>query len=472
MVSNTRTADFRMPARALKFVTSARTTVLVALLVWVAPGWAEQLPKPPGAEIHDLTPKPGNFTEPSVAVNPNNPLQITAVYQDNVHAAYSSDAGETWVTPPNTAPPNYRVSGDVSAAYDLHGHAFVCYIAFDHLGTTNYWAHGATRNGIFVRRSLDGGKTWDVKDNVVAEQPTAPGIPFEDKPYLVADDSLGPYSGTLYVGWTRWTLADSRLLLSRSTDDGKSWSQPLEIDNKRGLPRDDNGANEGFSGIVGPDSTLYVVWADGCHIVFTSSSDGGRTFETARDVIQTAPIMFDVEGTTRSNGFPVISMDPKSGRLYVGWSDYRNGGVDVFCSTSTDRGKTWSPAVRVNSDPIHDGADHFFQWLAVDPATGAAYVDFYDRRQDPRNERAIVVLARSTDGAKSFTNYAWTDQPFDPRGAFFGDYIGLAALKGRVYGVWTEKPEPGSPGRVIRLGVADFNAPSGESPARVPGGSR
>ena len=441
--------------------------VLIASLGQGTPDAAQELPRPPGVEIHELTPKPGNFTEPSVAVNPRHPQQVTAVYQDNVHAAYSSDGGKTWSDRPNTAPPDYRVSGDVSTAYDLLGHAFVCYIAFDKLGTTNYWAHGATRNGIYVRRSLDGGETWEPRDRAVIEQPTAPGIPFEDKPYIVADDSGGPYSGTLYVGWTRWTLTDSLILLSRSTDDGKTWSKPLEIDTRRGLPRDDNGADEGFSGVVGPDSTLYAVWADGCHIVFTTSSDGGRTFSPARDVIDTAPIMFDVEGTTRSNGFPVISMDPRSGRLFVAWSDYRNGGVDVFCSTSTDRGKTWSPAVRVNSDPLHDGADHFFQWLAVDPATGAAYVVFYDRRQDPRNERAIVVLARSTDGGRSFTNYAWTERAFSPRGAFFGDYTGLTAFRGRVYGVWTEKPEAGSPGRVIRLGVADFST-SGAPPAPAP----
>ena len=34
-----------------------------------------------------LTPEPGYFTEPGVAVNPNNPQQVVAVFQDNVHAA-------------------------------------------------------------------------------------------------------------------------------------------------------------------------------------------------------------------------------------------------------------------------------------------------------------------------------------------------------------------------------------------------
>jgi hypothetical protein len=440
---------------SIQFRTLTSVLMLAAAFLCSQTAAAQDLPKAPGAQVIDLTPKPGRFTEPGVAINRANPQQVIVAYQDNVYIGYSADAGQTWTTPPDTAPPNYRVSGDVSVAYDKQGHAFVCYIAFDKLGTTNYWAHGATRNGIYVRRSLDGGATWEKQDNAVAEQPTQPGIPFEDKPVIVSDTSSGPNAGTLYVGWTRWTLEDSQILLSRSTDTGKTWSAPIEIDSHRGLPRDDNGANEGFSGVVGPDGTLYAAWSDGNHVVFTSSQDGGRSFKPAQNVIDTAPIMFDVMGTARSNGFPILDMDPKSGRLYVAWSDYRNGGVDVFCSSSSDYGKTWTPAVRVNTDPIHSGADHFFQWLAVDPSTGALYMIFYDRRNDPSDIKTIVVLARSTDGGQSFSNYAWTEKPFTPRGeAFLGDYTGIAALNGRVYGAWTEQPE--GRGTIVRVGVADF----------------
>jgi hypothetical protein len=56
---------------------------------------------------------------------------------------------------------------------------------------------------------------------------------------------------------------------------------------------------------------------------------------------------------------------------------------------------------------------------------------------------------------------------------FFGDYSGLAAYGGRVYGLWTEKPTPptevddkktdeGKPkkweGTVVKVGTADFSA--------------
>jgi hypothetical protein len=443
---------------------------------------AQDLPKVPDAHIFTLTPEPGYFTEPGVAVNPNNPHQVVAVFQDNVHTAWSQDAGRTW-TVEDAAPKNYRISGDVSTTFDNRGHAFVCYIAFDKLGTFNYWAHGATRNGIFVRRSLDGGKTWEAEHIPVAEQLSQPGIPFEDKPYIIADNSKSKYTGNLYIGWTRWRLTDSQMVISRSTDAGKTWSQPLEIDAHPGLPRDDNGAAEGFAGVVAPNGTLYAIWSQGDDIMLTSSRDGGKTFSHARTAIHTAPIMFAIQTLERANGFPQIAVDPKGKRLYITWSDYRNGDLDVFLATSDDGGKRWSKPVRVNTDPIHSGAEQFFQWLAVDPVDGSVNVLFYDRRGDPDNRKQIVVLARSTDAGASFNNYAWTDNPFEAGGVFFGDYTGLAAYGGRLYGVWMEKPAPPPPateakkpggeanekgsekkeakpepkGTVVKVGTADFN---------------
>jgi Neuraminidase (sialidase) len=423
----------------------------------------QELPKAPKVEVITVTPKPGFFTEPSIAVNPNKPEQVVAAFQDNAHIAYSVDAGHNWQLATGVEPLNYRVSGDVSVTFDNEGRAFICYIAFNKLGTFNYWGHNSSRNGIYVRRSLDGGATWETQDVAATEQPDQSTVPWEDKPYIVADTGRGPYAGNLYIGWTRWTLTDSEMLFVRSTDHGKTWSKPIEIDNSPGLPRDDNGAIEGFAGAVGPDGALYALWTDGNHVVLTTSHDGGRTFSRTRNIIDTAPTMFTIQAVARTNGFAEIAIDPsggpKGGPLYVTWSDYRNGDVDVFCSTSADHGKTWSPARRVNDDPIHNGADQFFQWMAVDPTDGSAYVLFYDRRGDPKNHQQIVVLARSTDGGRTFQNYAWTDQPFDAQGVFMGDYTGLTALNGRVYGVWTEKPEnKSSRDTTIRIGVADFNA--------------
>jgi len=129
--------------------------------------------------------------------------------------------------------------------------------------------------------------------------------------------------------------------------------------------------------------------------------------------------------------------------------------------------------VRVNSDALHDGADQFFQWLAVDPKTGAANVVFYDRRDDPQNSRTTITLARSTDGGKTFVNYAWTREPFEGNKDFIGDYTGIAAWDGRIFGIWAEEVASAqaaastgdgdrhrAPHTIVRVGIADFGKAS------------
>jgi hypothetical protein len=435
--------------------------------------FSQQLPPAPQAHLTEVTSKPGYFNEPAIAVNPNDAGQLVAAWQVPASIAYSQDGGETWKIAEGTAPKNYRISGDVSLAYDGAGHAILCYIAFDKLGTTNYWAQGATRNGIFIRRSLDGGQTWEPDAVAIISHESTAGVPFEDKPWVVADTS-GTRAHNLYVGWTQFTLDASELLFSRSTDDGKTWSAPIKLSSVPGLPRDDNGALEGFHGAVGPDGTLYTIWDDRDGIMMAVSRDGGATFSKERRIISAGPGYFGITGVSRSNGFPQIGIDAgklkakngsrigKGGNLYVAWSDYTNGDVDIFVSSSGDYGRTWNSPVRVNSDPIHNGMDQFFQWMAVDPQSGAVNLIFYDRRMD--NAQTTVTLARSTDGGKTFQNYTWDPDAFDAEGDFLGDYLAITAFGNKVHGAWAHQTtaeantERGKRTRTtLRVGSADFN---------------
>lgn len=427
---------------------------------------AQQLPSAPKAHLVEINPKPGYFNEPAIAVNPANPQQLVVAWQVNASAAWSTDGGGTWTIAEGTAPRDYHVSGDVSLAYDVSGAALLCYIAFDKLGTTNYWAHGATRNGIFVRRSPDGGKTWEKEAATVIGHESTPNIPFEDKPWIVSDITHGAARGSLYVGWTQFTLSESNLLFARSTDGGKTWSKPIQLNSAPGLPRDDNGALEGFHGIVGPDGTLYTIWDARDGIMMAVSRDGGQTFSKDRLIIHAGPGYFGITGVSRSNGFPQIGMDTRDGKvggnLYVAWSDYTNGDIDAFVASSADHGVTWSAPVRVNNDPIHNGADQFFQWMAVDPETGAVNLVFYDRRPD--NLQTRVTLARSTDGGKSFSNYTLDREEFQAEGDFLGDYLAITAFGNKTFAAWAHqteaeaKTERGRKTRtVLRVGMADFN---------------
>jgi hypothetical protein len=434
-----------------------------------------QIPPAPHRRVVTISGANKHGSEPSIVVNPNNPDQVVAVFQPAT-VAYSTDGGQTFSTPDLPSIEGWRAGGDVSVAFDNKGHTYLSTLHFDKLGSTSYWAHAAGKNGIFVRRSPDGGKTWE-KDAVAVK--TYNGVEtnshMEDMPRIFADSQArSPYAGNVYVGWIEWQLDKSVMLFARSTDGAKTFSQPIRISTHAGLPRDDNGGLVGFVGVVGADGTIYAIWNDGSTITLTQSHDGGKTFTPSRTAVDVAPPYFGgaggIPGVSRVMGFPQIGVDSRQGRqggrLYVSWSDFRNGDVDVFCASSKDRGRTWSAPVRVNSDPIHDGLDQFFQWMTVDPVTGDVYVQFYDRRDDPENHRTGFTLARSTDGGNTFGNYAWEETPFESRQpAFLGDYTWLTVLNGKAYGAWTEATstetpsEAGRPSRqdtVIKVGFADF----------------
>src|SRR5437660_9310344 len=167
----------------------ALLSAIAVLLTVIAS--SQSLPRAPKTEVITMTPKPGYFSEPSIAVNPAKPQQVVAAFQDNAHIAYSADGGRHWQLATGIEPPNYRVSGDVSVTFDNEGRAYICYIAFDKLGTFNYWAHNSSRNGIYVRRSLDGGANCEPADIAATEQPDRLPVPWQDKLYIVPDTSLG-----------------------------------------------------------------------------------------------------------------------------------------------------------------------------------------------------------------------------------------------------------------------------------------
>lgn len=437
---------------------------------------AAPLPSAPLAHVVTITPPGLTGSEPAIAVNPLDPRQVVGAAQR--WAAYSTDGGLTF-TPVKVVGDDSPSLGDVSLAFDDRGQVFLGYLSIQKNGLPGYWGHGPGRNGIFVARSPDGGRTWDPAPvGVKVWHGDEPDVKLEDMPRIWSDTGAhSPYRGHLYMAWIEWQLTQSIILYTRSTDGGRTWATPRRISTKAGLPRDDNGAVVGPIGTVAPDGTQYVVWNEGLNITLAVSRDGGRSFAPSRPIVPVAAPYFGgaggIPGLTRAMGFPQVGVDPRRGTLYVTWSDYRHGDVDVFLSRSTDRGRTWSKPLRVNDDPLHDGADQFLQWLAVDPTDGSVNVQFYDRRDDPANRRTQVTLARSTDGGRTFRNYAWSTGAFEGDNAFLGDYEWLVAVDGRVFGIWAEvappgyevvpppdgtPPRPGPPRTptVVRVGTADF----------------
>jgi hypothetical protein len=213
----------------------------------------------------------------------------------------------------------------------------------------------------------------------------------------------------------------------------------------------------GATPVVLPDGTLVVSFAYEdllttgkipTRLVSLTSRDGGDTWD--------APVLIatisDVYGRFspekyRNITLPAMACDPKTGQLYVAWSDKATGDPDILLSTSTDSGATWSAPKRVNDDPARTGALQFQPAIAVAP-NGVVSVSFFDTRVDPAHKLIDVFLAQSVDHGSSFRpNVRVTPVSWDPAiGApvdgggneFIGDYQGLAADNRYAHPFWND----------------------------------
>jgi type IX secretion system substrate protein/BNR/Asp-box repeat protein len=379
----------------------------------------------------------GNPEEPSIAINPQNTNEVVAGANiDNQY--YSHDAGHTWTK--QTLVSSWGVWGDPCIVTDTSGRFY-----FFHLSYTN--GPNGWIDRIVCQRSDDAGITWPLESYTGLDNPKD-----EDKAWAVYDGNpVSAYKGTMYVTWTQFDAYGStgssdrsRILFSKSTDHGLTWSSPQTISQFTGDCIDSDNTAEGAVPAIGANGEVYVSWSLNDTIYFDRSTDGGQTWLATDLIVSTQPGGWDysIAGHDRANGLPVTATDlsggPYHGTIYVNWSDQRNGtfDTDVWLAKSTDSGNTWSLPVRVNNDAA--GRQNYLCWMTVDQATGVVYFVFYDRRNFSSSSlNTDVYMAYSTDGGNTFTNVKISSSFFIPTASqFFGDYTNISAYNGIVRPVW------------------------------------
>ncbi|MFH0896049.1 MAG: T9SS type A sorting domain-containing protein [Bacteroidota bacterium] len=369
--------------------------------------------------------------EVTISVNPRNPLQLVAGANLN-YVYYSNDGGITWVE--NYLSSSYEVAGDPVVMFDSSGNAYYAHLS----GSTSNWL-----DRMVIQKSTDGGVTWNDGAFTGLNMPKQ-----QDKEWLIFDMTQSPYRNNVYITWTEFdeyastsSIDSTRILFSRSSDFGNTWTPALRINSRSGDCIDEDNTVEGAVPAVGPNGEIYVSWAGPLGIVFDKSLDGGNTWGVDVPVATTpGGWAFNISGISRANGLPFTFCDVSNsayrGNIYIMWSDLRNGASngDIFIARSTDGGNTWSAPIRVNDDAtIHQ---QFFPCMTIDQTNGDIYIVFYDRR-NYTDERTDVYVAKSIDGGLTFTNFIISQIPFDPNpSVFFGDYIGITAWGGKAWPIW------------------------------------
>jgi hypothetical protein len=399
----------------------------------------------PGAVL-DETRIAGAEIEPAITVNPANPRNIVATWQQDVGRGAarsdvigtSRDGGRTWkrVTIPGLT---RCTGGSADAATDP-------WVSAGPDGTVYF--SGATLSGtsdpppaeLVASHSRDRGRSWSrpvafagpstrVEREVITADSTRPG-----HAYAVwwERDPMMPFVGSTHG-------------FSRTTDGGASWSTPTTLD-----AAPPGALDQSAEILVLPDGSLLALFArlqiEGTgafqQLFAVRSQNRGRTWSAPVQVTSqpVAPIPDPETGDALSNQdltFHSAAIG-RDGTVYVAWdrdSSATSGTIDI--AKSSDGGVTWSGPTALPGVT----AFTFEPAIAVD-GRGTVGVIWYDTRNDRPGDAALttdVWFAHSPDGGGSWKQIHVAG-PFDFRTAprpsdllRLGEYQGLAGLSRRGF---------------------------------------
>jgi len=343
-------------------------------------------------------------TEPYVAVNPEDRDHLIAGWQEtrftdggarSLGVAVSMNGGRSWadaLLPGLTTADGgeWNRASDPWPTFGPDGVAYYSSLLVD--GTI------PGDNAMAVSVSHDGGFTWGAPVELVRDQ-----LDFHDKNSMVADAMAGSrHRGNAYVGWDvnvmrNGQFVSQRMVVSRSTDQGVSWSKPKRLI--------EDGTNIGVILRVGPTGTLYAIWAGAgpndanLGVRFAKSNNGGRRF--SKPVKIADYLALGTPGFRSGAILPSFDVDPTTGDLFVVWADGRFSGVDQAAMiVSRDGGVTWTTPVQVNDGPAQ------VPTMTVGVAANAAgelVVGYYTQRNaSPQTSGVDYYVNRSRDGGRTF----------------------------------------------------------------------
>jgi hypothetical protein len=296
------------------------------------------------------------------------------------------------------------------------------------------WSNGGSR-GNAVGASLDNGNSWRIvsrtKNTLCTGGTAANGGGYEraSDPWMTISPNGDAYLMSLSFDDAPDTAFDSNpdaMLVSKSTDGGLTWSDPLT------LIRDNNPRrlNDKNSMTVDPNdsSFVYAVWDRLAAIgpvfrgptLFTRTTNGGASWEEAR-VIYNPGVFANTLGNQ-------IAVRPQ-GELINIFNLIRNvrrPGAPIFNVTvmrSEDNGETWSGAIRVarmvnpgvvdpdDGEPLRPGdpvrTGDIIPDIAVDPNSGQLYAVWQDERFSDSlfrfRRHDSIALSTSTDGGLTWS---------------------------------------------------------------------
>jgi len=399
----------------------------------------------------DVSQRPGNEAENTIAVNPTDPQNVAAMAcpvsrtnNEGLFLGVSFDGGKTWTRRLFATGAQVGHTCDEGLAWDRYG---------------NLWmSHLTAKGDVAVVVSTDGGRRFAKVTDIVPTGPHPTGNP-ADQPFI----AVGPGSV-----WVSYASAPSGVIQSagaRVTGRGRfgRFSAPQNVPTRQG-----HGDASGLA--VGPNGQVLVTYENiarrCCSRIYTALDPDGlgpQGFGQPRLLTRTRvnyPDFIPAQPDRGIDAEPELAWDTGPGRyhgrVYAVWTQAapRNrDNLNVMFQYSGNSGRTWTKAIPLNGPQT--AGSQFFPSIALDQATGDITAGWYDcrnahgqgghgcRRPDTYTQ---FWATYSTDGGRSFapgfrvsqgtSNAQDTHSYFD-----YGDYTQIAVQSHNFYPAWSDNSD-------------------------------
>jgi hypothetical protein len=263
-------------------------------------------------------------------------------------------------------------------------------------------------NDVFFKRSTDGGRSFE---NITK---------LSNSTTLSARPVIAAFDNNVYVVWIEDTPKEKQMWFRKSTDNGSSFYQPINLGNisysrDHILPK----------AIATFGDHVYVVWRqlteDGnkASIILKGSIDSGNTFGKAKEVSEN--VLFRSSPNAAFNNNVYVVWDAKYSGAYKGT---KNEGI--FFAESSDDGVTFDKEIRING--VND-----FGEAQVAAYLNYVYVAWAGSVYYPDDSTDNLFLTSSFDNGDTFERTILLNEGINQSAN-----VELAKTEGRIEFVWQD----------------------------------
>jgi hypothetical protein len=349
---------------------------------------------------------PGIQREPHLVVDKDNNLLLAAAVGTSDAAGRqgaqilftrSVDGGANWDNKPLTRNLSNSPINGVGALFPR--------IAVTKTGKTRvYVVYDDDTAGPRQAYCVRSGKNTNFKRSTVLSSGSEGGL----APVVDTDSA-----GTINVTWAGSINSPRQVVFARSTDQGVTFSQPINVSNSTG---------EGFDPAIaiGSDDAINLAWEDTGsgigQIFFSRSTDGGASFSTPGQVSAALGEASDAE----------IAIDSQ-GRITVAWIEEQPaGGTRIGASNSSDGGETFGAPQIVTSGPEAE-----FEYLAMVARGTTIYLTYGD------DDAQQIYLTQSRSAVLDFSKPLQLSNADANKGEAKSPSVAVDG-NGRIHVVWID----------------------------------